>query len=117
MKASSIRTWLAVVASVAAAVVLAAPAAATDTEYTPFVTDFPRAVAAGESSTSGGFDWLVAGGLAVGVGLVALVALLARRRTRIVAPAALVAAAAPLAAGSSRPGLDVLQDNERGAKR
>jgi hypothetical protein len=88
---ASIRRWLAVSASLVALLVLAAPAAAKDTRYTPFVTDFPRSTSPGQPATStpaDDFAWQSAGVLALGVGAGALIAgLVVARRYRRVAVA------------------------------
>jgi hypothetical protein len=101
------RIWFTLSATLAALIVLASPAYATDTTYEPFVTDFPRGAqsATGDAyvpfvtdfpqgahgsptaaPAAGGFDWEAAG--AIGVGVVALGALLAallvaRRHRRV----------------------------------
>jgi hypothetical protein len=103
-------------AAVAAAVlVVASPAAAADSSYTPFETDFPRSAQPSASldqalandrahfgpgsvaapaeptaspqvePTASGFDWGTAGAVALGVALVVLVALGLTRRSKRVA--------------------------------
>jgi hypothetical protein len=72
----STRARLAAAGLLAAAVVGVAPAGAADSEYVPFVTDFPRPAAAPPAvpeAGSDGIDWADAG---VGAGAV-LAALLA----------------------------------------
>ena len=82
------RIWLTLSATLAALLVLASTAYAKDSTYEPFVTDFPRGAKDPQvaAPAGGGFDWEAAG--AIGVGVAALVALLAvllltRRQRRI----------------------------------
>jgi hypothetical protein len=62
------RARIAAAGALAAAVVASAPAAAADSEYIPFVTDFPKPAAvppAAPQASSDGFDWA---GTGAGVG-------------------------------------------------
>ena len=89
------RIWLTLSTVPALLLALASPAYATDATYEPFVTDFPRgaqsapdggyvpvvtdfphAAQSHASSGAGGFDWGAAGGIGVGVLVVAAFAVL-----------------------------------------
>jgi hypothetical protein len=81
------RIWL-TASTMLALLVLASPSYAADSTYEPFVTDFPQGAHGSPTAApaAGGFDWEAAG--AIGVGVVALGALLAallltRRHRRV----------------------------------